>query len=210
MVDVTSSAGSQILTAAIVGTQVTLQPLTNTGTAIGLQAVVTPLGTFEFPSVPQGTYLFRLATPANSSMTLLKVNGATSIDRFVAVECCGVTDLAATVAQSNGRTGIAGMVRASDGRGESDATVFVFPISFVTESAWTRSRFQTVQVRPDGSFSTPVVPDGAYYIVAVTRAWFPFDWKDPDVLATLAQRATEVSVKNGTADAVNVTSIMLR
>lgn len=204
------AATSKALSEEIVGRQVTLQPLTNVGTNMGLQTAVTSAGTFEFPSVPQGTYLLRLATPPNSFLTLLKVNGATSIDRIVAVECCGVTDLVTTVAQATGRHGLGGAVRTSGGKAESDATVFVFPVSFNAGSTSSRSRFQAVHVRPDGSFFTPVMPDGVYLVVAVTRAWFPFEWNDPDVLTTLAQRATQVSLKNGTANPVYVTSIMLR
>jgi len=103
-----------------------------------------------------------------------------------------------TVVFTDRPTDLSGTVRSSQGAGDADATVLIFPVE---EDAWQSAgsntrRMRAVRASKTGSYKALGLPAGDYYVAAVPDEMV-VDWQDPRVLGSLARDASRVSLDDG-------------
>ena len=77
-----------------------------------------------------------------------------------------------------------------------DATLFIFPPAGVN-GVPPADRMMAVRAVAGGTFATPPLRRGDYYVVAVGRAVFNEDWRNPRVRRRLERAARLVTLADG-------------
>lgn len=155
---------------------------------------------------PDGTFVVRGALPGKYALTLLaNVPGFPTL-KSVMVAGMDVTDLPIVIGDKDLTdivmtyvdTPLASLtvtVNAAPGAVGDDGSILVFPVDrrYWTESSAARRRFRQIAMPSKNLVTTPELPAGDYYVVAVT-ALDAADWMEGGKLDLLARRAQRVVV----------------
>jgi protocatechuate 3,4-dioxygenase beta subunit len=153
--------------------------------------------TFEV-RIPAGHYTLRLAGPMNAGgvndwfLHAVRLNDIDVTDNGFEVSSSGVSDVIVELTKKQG--GATGKVIDENGQPLRDAWVVMFALD---PQRWGMPTRYVSAARPDVSdVYTVNVPAGDYFIAAAADIE-PGDWNDPDVLASLRDRATRVTIGDG-------------
>jgi hypothetical protein len=179
---------------ALVG--ISLQALNRPGFAVRAR-LDSASGRFEYPSLPPEKYLFSVSPIAGWFVRSISVAGrALSSAVLDATSWSGEHVL---VTLQDRSSGIRGSIETPSGRSSEGSAVFIFPTD---RRAWNAPEVglptrQVVTVSKNGLFTSGPLPPTEYFVAAVDLPLFDFDWRDHEVLARLATRATRVVVPEG-------------
>lgn len=153
-----------------------------------------PEGLFSIPSVLPGAYILRpaggCATPSWWPLSASS-NGSDLFDGPVQIS--SDTDL--DVVFLDRPSTLTGTLQQSGGAPVSDLFVVAYSVDQRFWQPQTR-RVQAVRPAKDGTYSMRGLPDGDYFLGAVTDV-DPDDWGDPAFLAGLVSASVKVTVRNG-------------
>jgi len=162
------------------------------------QAQIDSEGRFYTIGLMAGRYLLRVDGPPRGwTLKSAMLNGADICDVPLVLDA---NDLAGLVLTFTDRpSSVTGTVRNSGGQPDDDATVLMFP----TDGRWTDlgsspRRWRTMRASRSGAFSATGLPPGDYFVIAVSDAIIG-NWQEPAFLQTLARSATRITLADGQA-----------
>jgi hypothetical protein len=170
------------------------------------QAQIDPEGRFYTIGLMAGRYLLRVDGPPRGwTIKSALLNGIDICDAPLAVEVNDITGLVLTF--TDRPSSVTGTVRTSEGRPDDDATVLLFPM----DGGWadlgsSPRRWRTMRASRAGTFGATGLPPGDYFAIAVSDA-VASNWQDPAFLQTLARAATRVSLAEGQALSLTLSTV---
>jgi len=155
-------------------------------------------GRFTFADMTPGAYRFatQWTSPAASNKWAIKSSVAGGRDAFdaplVVYPNLGPDWI---LTYTDAPTTLAGVFSDSRGRAATDFFVLVFPTD---RKYWTPGsrRVRTMRPATDGAFTTTGLPDGEYFLAALTDLE-PGEWNDPALLEQLITSAIKVTLREG-------------
>jgi hypothetical protein len=175
------------------------------GYPLSYQAQVDPAGRFYTIGLMAGRYLLRVdSAPRGWTLKSATVGGRDIADFPLVLDTSDVDDLVLTF--TDRPSSVEGTVRDAQSRADDSASVLIFP----TDGAWidhgaTPRRFRSMRVSPTGTFATAGLPPGEYYVIAVVDA-VATNWQEPAFLQRLARLAARISLGDGQALSVSLTT----
>jgi hypothetical protein len=155
--------------------------------------------TFEL-KVPPGHYTLRLAGPLTDwNMHAVRLHDIDVTDNGFDVSSSGVSDV--VIELTSKPTGATGKVLDENGQPMRDVWVVTFAQD---PQRWGTPTRYVSAVRPNNNdVYTATVPAGDYFIAALSDIELG-EWNDPDVLATLRDRATRITIADGERKAMDL------
>jgi hypothetical protein len=169
-------------------------------------ATIQPDGTFYTVELPPGHYNLMLSPTAPAGVSILTINiGSQLIEAPIEIATESVGNIAIQIGTHPGS--LAGHVLDSQGKLLGGATVLAFPTN---ASSWTlfpgtSRRFRAVLTDQDGRFKMEGLPDGQYFVRAVTDQ-VSETWLDPASLKALAADATRSTVRGTSSGELRLTA----
>jgi len=165
----------------------------------GGQAAVKDDFTFEL-RIPSGHYTVRLAGPPTDwYLHAVRLHDLDVTDNGFDVSSSGVSDV--VVELTTKQSGATGKVLDENGQPLRDVWVVMFAQD---PQRWGMPTRYVSATRPNlNDVYTAQVPAGDYFIAALTDIE-PGEWSDPDVLATLRDRAMRVTIVDGERKTVDL------
>jgi len=185
----------------------TLEPLPGGTGAIPLVAQFDASGGFQVPSVISGRYVFTIKGLTDWTVHTTQVSGLAQSE-ILDISCC--SPVQALVTLTDRIATVRGIISASLEAPE-DVFVFVFPTDreFWNSPLRPLDRFVSVRARSNASFTISPLRPGNYYLIAVSKGIFGFDWRDNDVLDRLASRSARLEIKEGSELNVSLRPLQL-
>ena len=156
-------------------------------------------GRFTFADLTPGPYRFatQWSSPVSSKWAIKSsvAGGRDAFDAPVVVYPNLGPDWVVTY--TDALTTLSGVLTESSGRAATDYFILVFPTD---RNYWMpgSKRVRTLRPATDGAFSTTGLPDGEYFIAALTDLE-PGEWNDPALLEELINSAIKVTLRGGSA-----------
>jgi hypothetical protein len=157
-------------------------------------------GTFKFPGVLPGTYVFNSSVPGAMGPTgwrlrSVMVDGRDALDHFLEVESTTTEISGVVLTFSDRHSELAGTLTTATGQPASEFVVVVFSAD---RSHWRPGarRVKTTRPSSDGNFSIVDLPAGDYLIAALTDIE-PDEWQQPAFLETLVPTSVKISIADG-------------
>jgi hypothetical protein len=106
------------------------------------------------------------------------------------------------------RTSLNGSVRSGEGRADGDAAVLVFPVDsrLWTDVGMNPRRLRSVRPGVGGDFVFSDLPPGEYFIAAIPDEEAD-EWRHPSRLELISRRAARVTLVQGDAKVVQLTTV---
>jgi hypothetical protein len=151
---------------------------------------------FVSPQLIQGAYMMAVANlPPGWVLKSVTSSGENIVDRQFNVGAPGLNDVIVTI--TNQISTVTGIVRDTDGKISSAATVAVFPAD---KTLWrlpgmSSRRVQTAAPGRDGRYAFRGLPAGEYYVVAVD--WPSADFSDGKILTAIMSFAQRFTLGDG-------------
>jgi hypothetical protein len=164
-------------------------------------------GRFYTIGLMAGRYVLRidgLGPGGGDWLIKAMVNGVDICDTPITLANDDVDGVIITLSPQTSR--VSGTVRGADGRPDENATVLVFPANGVwTDLGPSPRRLRAVRASARGEFGFDGLPAGDYHAIAVNDA-VASNWQEPAFLQKLARLATRVTLGDGQAVSVNLTT----
>ncbi len=183
--------------------------------ANGYQSINPPFGefkadgTFALPSLLPGDYFVRASATSGWSVKSITWQGHSLIDAPLALAGTDVADVVITFTDHAGTVG--GTVYGSNDAPSASAMVLFFPVSADdwTDFGVTSPRIIGLRAGQDGSFRTPPMFEGEYFMVAISDE-LAANWQDPETLARLVKVAKRVTVRDGESSNENLKVVAVK
>jgi protocatechuate 3,4-dioxygenase beta subunit len=160
-------------------------------------AQVKPDGTFEFPSVVPGSYVFTSALSNATGWQLRSaiVNGKDVLDSPLEIPPTAGDISGAVVTFTDRHTALTGTLQTAAGTPATDYVVILFSTD---RAAWRPQARRLLSTRPanDGAFALRDMPPGDYYLAALTDL-DPNDWQNATFLDQVVPGALTITIGEG-------------
>jgi hypothetical protein len=160
---------------------------------------------FEMAGVSGPRRLQLVRVPAGWALKEIRVNGIDATDRPLAFGRPNQSLRDVEVVLTDRVSELAGTIADDHGTAIPSARLIVFAAD--RERWYPASRFlRTATTGADGAFSMTGLPFGSYYAAAVATppAGDEDSWQDPQLLESLVQRASSVTVRDGEKQMLSV------
>ena len=176
---------------------VVLEPVDGRDAANSYRGPLNPFAaTFLTYGAPPGKYLIQVnGLPAGWHSKSALLRGTDHLDSALTLTESGKSGLQLIIAQSVPPP-LVGTVRTTDGLLAGGAFVMIFPTdkTYWSDFGASPRRLRAARVNNEGNYQIPGLPDGEYFLLAVSEQLETADWREPQTLERLSKSATRVTL----------------